>query len=84
MFWISLFQIHALCPFCLTVDTFMYILFWYLTLYNLQQEHIKSPSWFKRAADFCMRHHLDIIVAWFLVLIAYTLNHFWYYFGQHL
>ena len=84
MFWVSLFQIHALCPFCLTVDAFIYILFWYLTLYNLQQEHIKSPAWFKRAVDFSMRHHLDIIVAWFLIVAGYTLYHFWYFFGQHI
>ncbi len=84
MFWESLFQIHALCPFCLSVDVAMYVLFWYVTLYNLQQEHIKSPTWFKHCVEFSLRHHLDILVAWFLIVIAYTLYHFWYFFGQHL
>jgi uncharacterized membrane protein len=84
MFWVALFQIHALCPFCLATDVAMYVLFWYVSLHNLQQEHVKVPAWFKRSVDFSMRHHLDIIVAWFLVLIAYTLYHFWYYFGQYI
>lgn len=84
MFWTSLFQIHALCPFCLSVDTVMYVFFWYLTLYNLQQGHATLPVRFKGALDFCLRHHLDILVGWFLILIAYTLYHFWYYFGQHI
>jgi len=84
MFWIALFQIHALCPFCLATDVAMYILFWYLSLYNLQHEHIKMPTWFKHSVDFSMRHHLDILIAWFLILIAYTLYHFWYFFGQHI
>ena len=84
MFWVALFQIHALCPFCLTTDVAMYVLFWYVSLHNLQQEHVKTPSRLARTKDFCLRHHLDILVAWFLVLIIYTLYHFWYYFGQHL
>lgn len=83
MFWTSLFQIHALCPFCLSVDAAMYVLFWYVTLYNLQQEHVTSPAWLKRGADFSLRHHLDILIVWFLILTAYTLYHFWYFFGQY-
>ncbi|HUB93242.1 MAG TPA: vitamin K epoxide reductase family protein [Verrucomicrobiae bacterium] len=84
MFWVSLFQIHALCPFCLSVDIVMYVFFWYVTLYNLQQENITSPSRLKRGVDFSQRHHLDILIAWFLILTIYTLYHFWYYFGQHI
>ena len=30
----SMFKIHSLCPFCLTVDVVTTTLFWYTTLYN--------------------------------------------------
>lgn len=84
MFWESLFRIHALCPFCLTVDVVMYVLFWYVTLYNLGEEHIKTPSWLARSVQFSRRHHLDILLVWFLAVAAYTIYHFWYYFGKHI
>lgn len=29
------------------------------------------------------RHHLDILVLWFLVIFALILKHFWYYYGRN-
>ena len=84
MFWISLYTIHALCPFCLAVDTVVYILVWYITLYNIEKGHIKIPKPLTGVAKFARNHHLDLLVLWFLILAAYILNHFWYYFGKHL
>lgn len=82
----SIYRIHALCPYCLTVDVIVITTFWYVTLYNLQNGHIKLPkgTWCKRVLAFVHTHHLDILILWFLVLIAIILNHFWYYFGSHL
>lgn len=84
MFWLSLFTINALCPFCLVVDVAVYIGAWYITLYNIQQKYIGVPKALQGAAKFARQHHLDLIVLWLLALAAYTLYHFWYYFGKHL
>jgi uncharacterized membrane protein len=84
LFYLSIYHIHALCPFCLTMDATLYTVIWYLTLYNLGEGHIQLPASFDRTVVFARRHHLDILVAWFIILIAFILHHFWYYFGQHL
>ncbi len=81
----SIFKIHALCPFCLSVDIATTILFWYTTLYNIDNKVIVLKSEKAKAAyKWVRRHHLDLLVAWFLIAIALILKHFWYYYGKHL
>jgi uncharacterized membrane protein len=75
----SVYRIKALCPYCLAVDVVVTITLWYLTLYMIDQKHIKKPA----AYGWIRRHHLDIIVAWFIIVIALILKHFWYYYGRH-
>lgn len=84
LFWLSVYRVHALCPFCLTVDVVVYTMVWYLTLYNLSEGYIALPKRLVGVGDFARRHHLDILVTWFILIIAFILHHFWYYFGQHL
>ena len=84
LFFISMFRIHALCPFCLTIDAAVYIIFWYLLLYALQEQHVKLPRRLIGVGDFMRRHHLDILVLWFILVVAFILKHFWYYYGKHL
>ena len=79
----SMYQIHALCPFCLSVDVVTTIIFWYTTLLNTDRGFfgkIKDASAYKWAR----KHHLDILVLWFILAIAFILSHFWYYYGKHL
>jgi uncharacterized membrane protein len=78
----SVYHIGALCPYCLSVDLVLTITFWYTSLYNLR-EHIRWPSG-QKFTDFISRHHLDILILWFLIVIVLVLKHFWYYYGQHL
>lgn len=80
----SVYRIKALCPYCLTVDVVVITLIWYVTLYNIQEGHIVLPSRLIGAGDFARRHHLDILLVWFIILIAVILQHFWYYYGQYL
>lgn len=75
----TIFRIGALCPYCMVVWAVSIPIFWYTTLHNLQTGHIKTPVRLKSAASFAQRHHFDILVAWFLAIIAVILNHFWYY-----
>lgn len=78
----SVYHIRALCPYCLSVDVVVITTFWYVSLYNLQEGHIKLPARLIGLGDFARKHHLDILVLWFIVLIAVILQHFWYYYGQ--
>ena len=80
----SVYHIRALCPFCLTVDVVVITTFWYVTIYNLQEGYIKLPSRSVAVSDFIRKHHLDILLAWFIVLIVLILQHFWYYYGKYL
>jgi uncharacterized membrane protein len=81
----SVYRIHALCPYCLTIDVVMTITFWYLTLYVIDQKHLKLPKGKSAPAyAWLRRHHADLLITWFIIVIALILKHFWYYFGHHL
>jgi len=84
LFLLSVFKIHALCPFCLTVDVFVYLFAWYATLYNIEQKLFVLHGVWDRIAVFSRKHHLDILVFWYVLIAAFILQHFWYYFGKHL
>lgn len=68
LYYQTLFVIGVLCPYCMVVWVVMVPLFWYVTLYNLRYYRPASQPW-QRAADFLQRHHGDILVAiWVLML----------------
>lgn len=78
----SVYRIKALCPFCLSVDVVVITTFWYVSLYNIQEGYIKPPAHLIGLSDFARKHHIDILVLWFIILIGLILQHFWYYYGQ--
>ena len=79
----SIYSIHALCPFCLSVDVATTALFWYTTLYNadhgLIDKRLPSNRWYK----LLRKHHFDILLLWLIVLAIAIIKHFWYYYGKH-
>jgi uncharacterized membrane protein len=75
----TLYRIGALCIFCMIVWTVTGPMFWYTSLYNLRAGHIKTPEKLKRASAFSQRHHGDILLLWFLLVIGLILKRFWYY-----
>lgn len=75
----TLYRIGALCIFCMIVWACTIPLFWYTTLYNLQAGNIGVPPRLKRPVAFLRRHHGDVLVLWFLIIIALILKRFWYY-----
>jgi uncharacterized membrane protein len=85
LFLLSVYRVHALCPFCLTVDVVTYTLFWYLSLYVIDNKYLRRPRGHaQKIYNWVRRHHLDLLIAWFILLIAFILKHFWYYYGKHL
>ena len=74
----SIYQIGALCPFCMVVWSVMIPIFLYTTIYNLREGNIKSNNSFKPFTGFIQKHHLDILILWYLAIISAILTHFWY------
>lgn len=75
----TLYRIGALCLFCMISWAVTIPMFWYGTLHNLREGNIKVPAKYRGAVDFLQRHHADILILWFLIIIALILKRFWYY-----
>jgi uncharacterized membrane protein len=75
----TIFNIGALCPFCMAVWAVTIPIFWYTTLYNLREGNLKTPVRLKPTVAFMQRHHGDVLLAWYLIIIGVILQHFWYY-----
>jgi uncharacterized membrane protein len=75
----TLYRIGALCIFCMIVWAVTGPMFWYLTLYNLREGHIKTHKKLKATVAFAQKHHGDILMVWFLIIILLILKRFWYY-----
>lgn len=84
LFFQSVYRINALCPYCMVVWVVTITTFWYVLLYNIETGVIKLSGKLKQAGDFVRRHHLDILLFWFLIIFILIMNHFWYYFGPEL
>lgn len=80
----SLYRINSLCPFCMAVWVITIIMFVYVTLYNIGHRHIILRERFKPLYEFARKHHIDILLAWFLIIFILILNRFWYFYGPKL
>lgn len=81
LFYQTVYNINAICPYCTGVWIVTIASFWYVLLYNLRKGFIAVPASWNKVVNFLQRHHLDILVLWYLVIAGIILNHFWYYFG---
>jgi uncharacterized membrane protein len=75
----SLYTIGALCMFCMLVWAVVWPIFWYTTLHNLKHGHLTTPPRLQTVVSFMQKHHLDILIAWYVLIIALILQNFWYY-----
>lgn len=82
LFLLSVYRVHALCPFCLVTDATVFTIGWYVTLYNLEQNVIPLSQQAKKVGHFIRRHHIDLLVTWFLLTAIFIVHHFWYYYGR--
>ena len=80
----SIYNIKNLCIYCMVVWVVTITSFWYVTLYNIDSKNIILPkdkvssiySWIRK-------HHIDLLILWFLIIAGLILNHFWYYYGRN-
>lgn len=85
LFFQSVYRIHDLCPFCISMWIATITTFWYVSLYNIDNKHIMLPAKGKsrQVYDFIRRHHLDLLILWFVIIAGLILKHFWYYYGHY-
>ncbi|MGH7238015.1 MAG: vitamin K epoxide reductase family protein, partial [Candidatus Saccharimonadales bacterium] len=83
LFFETVYRIHALCPYCMGVWVVTITMFLYVTLYNLRTGQIFNNHRNGKLVQFIGRHHLDILILWFLIIAALILKHFWYYYGHY-
>lgn len=75
----SIYRINALCIYCLVVWIITIPMFWYTLLHNLREGHLPTPKALQGLVNFAQKHHLDILVTWYLLFVVAILTHFWYY-----
>ncbi|MCU0667374.1 MAG: vitamin K epoxide reductase family protein [Patescibacteria group bacterium] len=79
LFYTSLYVSGALCLFCMTIWVATIPIFWYTTLYNLQTKNIALPEKYLSFQHFIIKHHLDILVVFYVIPIMLIIYRFWYY-----
>lgn len=77
----SIYNIGALCPYCMVVWAVTMPIFWYTTLWNLREGYLKLPKGWGKFGDFLQRNHFGILLSWYLIIAGLILNRFWYFFG---
>ena len=80
----SVYRIHALCPYCIIVWVMTITTLWYVTVYCLREGYLPTPARLSGIVRFIQRYHLEILICWFLIILALILQHFWYYYGKYL
>ena len=80
----SIYNIKNLCIYCMVVWVVTITSFWYVTLYNIDSKNIILPkSKFSSTYSWIRKHHIDLLILWFLIIAGLILNHFWYYYGRN-
>lgn len=74
----SLYEIGALCLYCMLVWSVTMPIFWYTTLRNINEGDVKIVK-SESLKKFIFDHHLDILVSWYVIVIVLILVRFWYY-----
>lgn len=77
----SVYEIGSLCMFCMLLWLTVTAVFWYTVVYVLRKEYVQLPVRFAGLHAFIQRHHLDILITFYLVVTGLILHQFWYYFG---
>ena len=80
LFYEAVFNINSVCPWCLSVWGITIPVFWYTTLYNLNQGTIPTPKPLERGVAFLQKYKHVILILWYLGIALTILSHFWYYF----
>jgi uncharacterized membrane protein len=75
----SLYEIGALCPYCMIVWAVTIPIFWYVTVHDVQAGHIRAST---AVRSFLVRNRGLVLAAWFLALVVLILLRFWDYWSS--
>lgn len=75
LIYASLYDIHALCPYCMVVWAVTIPIFWYTTLHNLQH----APGGPGPVTARLVRYHSVVLALWFVAIALLILQAFWDY-----
>lgn len=70
----TLYEIHALCPWCMVVWAVTIPIFWYTTLDNLERGHLRIGT---VSAAVLARFHSFVLVLWYALIAVLILQDFW-------
>jgi uncharacterized membrane protein len=79
LFFQGVYRINAICPWCFGVWMITIPTFWYITIYNLREQHVRLPKKLANLSVFVQKYHADILFAWYMIVFGIMLEHFWYY-----
>ncbi|GAA1483268.1 vitamin K epoxide reductase family protein [Brachybacterium fresconis] len=75
----SLYEIEALCPYCMVVWAVTIPLFWFTTIHHLRDLADRFTPAIRRAALLVIEFRVPVLVAWYLVILALIAVKFWDY-----
>ncbi|MFF2660425.1 vitamin K epoxide reductase family protein [Kitasatospora sp. NPDC058032] len=75
----ALYDIGALCPYCMVIWATVVALFWYTTLHNLRSGVIPVGPRLRPVVREAARYHWALPVLWAAVIALLVLNRFWSY-----
>lgn len=76
----SLYEIGALCPYCMVVWAVTIPLFWYTTLHNLERGRLGAGG--RSAGATLAKYHSFVLVLWYLAIVGLILQAFWSYWSS--
>lgn len=79
LFFQSLYEIEALCPYCMVVWVVTIVAFFYCTLCNLAHGPLPASARLRGFVGLVVRYHGVVLILWFAVLVALIGEAFWDY-----
>lgn len=73
----TIYEIGALCIWCMVVWVVSIASFWYTTLQNLETEVIPVHGKAKTVVAFLMKNHTTLLVVWYMLILGAIFQHFW-------
>lgn len=75
----SIYEIGALCPYCMVVWVVTITMFVYTLTYNIRNKYIVFPASLKPVGAFISKYPHEILLVWLLFILFAIIEHFWYY-----
>ncbi|HVC35863.1 MAG TPA: vitamin K epoxide reductase family protein [Candidatus Dormibacteraeota bacterium] len=79
LFFEGVYRLQAICPFCFVVWIITAPIFIYTTVYNIQSGNLQFPKQLSTLKEFILRHHGDLLLFWYVLILGILVTHFWYY-----